>query len=68
MRIEQVAQAIGRGLDIADPLVGNVVEERDLFEAARAALLAAASLAEEAGEQHVALWLKDLADDMEPGR
>lgn len=35
---------------------------------ARAALLAASKLAEEAGEQHVSLWLDGLADDMEPGR
>lgn len=34
----RLARAIGEGLDIADPLVGNVIEECDLLAAADAVL------------------------------
>lgn len=37
---EAMARAIGIGIDIADPMVGEVVEERDLFAAADAVLAA----------------------------
>lgn len=37
---ERIARAIGEGLDVVDPRVGDVVEEQDLFAAADAVLAA----------------------------
>lgn len=57
-----LAEAIGRAIDVADPLVGNVVDERDLLAAADAALDALREPTPEMIEAARTAWLASAAD------